>query len=292
MRQLLLENYKFKGNRTDPRHHVERLAESFGHLNAEEITEERIREYARRRMEKEGKAPATLRRELAVLKRMLRLASSRLPRVPLVDMPRGDNARQGFFEEEDVQALLPHLPSHARNLVEFLYLTGWRSSEAFRLQWADIDWKRKFVLLRDSKNREPRIFPFKYHSRLEEVLRRQGEAVSRWEREHARICAAVFHWKGQHIGKLRRSWQRACCAAGMSGRLLHDFRRTAVRNLIRAGVQQAIAMKITGHKTDSIFRRYLVVDEELLAQATGAVKRGASWNRRDLAAYAQPSDFT
>jgi len=51
-------------------------------------------------------------------------------------------------------------------------------------------------------------------------------------------------------------------------------------------------MKITGHKTDSIFRRYLIVDEELLAQATGAVKRGASWNRRDLAAYAQPSDFT
>ncbi|TMQ50635.1 MAG: site-specific integrase, partial [Candidatus Eisenbacteria bacterium] len=161
-----------------------------------------------------------------------------------------DNARQGFFEEEDVQALLPHLPSHARNLVEFLYLTGWRSSEAFRLQWADIDWKRKFVLLRDSKNREPRIFPFKYHSRLEEVLRRQGEAVSRWEREHARICAAVFHWKGQHIGKLRRSWQRACCAAGMPGRLLHDFRRTAVRNLIRAGVQQAIGMKVTGHTTD------------------------------------------
>src|SRR5436309_13446468 len=110
MRQLLLENYKFKGNRTDPRHHVDRLAESFGHLNAEEITEERIREYARRRMEKEGKAPATLRRELAVLKRMLRLASSRLPRVPLVDMPRVDNARQGFFEQEDVQALLPNLP--------------------------------------------------------------------------------------------------------------------------------------------------------------------------------------
>ena len=71
--------------------------------------------------------------------------------------------------------------------------------------------------------------------------------------------------------KLRRSWNRACRAAGLPGRLVHDFRRTAVRNLIRAGVQQAIAMKITGHKTSSIFRRYLIVDEELLAQATGAV---------------------
>ena len=57
----------------------------------------------------------------------------------------------------------------------------------------------------------------------------------------------------------------------MPDKLIHDFRRTAVRNLIRAGVQQIVAMKITGHKTGSIFRRYLIVDEELLAQATGAV---------------------
>ena len=223
------------------------------------------------RLKTDGAAPATLRRELAVLKRMLRLSSGRLPRVPLVDMPRVDNARQGFFEEEDLQALLPHLPSHARNLVEFLYLTGWRSGEAFRLQWGDVDWKHQTVLLRDSKNREPRIFPFKYHARLEEVLRQQREFVSLWERRHGRICTAVFPWGGHSMKKLRRSWQRACTAAGMPGRLLHDFRRTAVRNLIRAGVQQAVAMKITGHKTDSIFRRYLIVDEELLAQATGAV---------------------
>ena len=73
------------------------------------------------------------------------------------------------------------------------------------------------------------------------------------------------------LRKLRRSWSSACRKAGRPGRLLHDFRRTAVRNLIRAGVQQAIAMKITGHKTDSVFRRYLIVDEELLALATGAV---------------------
>lgn len=71
--------------------------------------------------------------------------------------------------------------------------------------------------------------------------------------------------------KLRRPWKTACRAAGLPERLVHDFRRTAVRNLIRAGVQQAFAMKITGHKTSSIFRRSLIVDEELLAQATGAV---------------------
>lgn len=271
MHQLLLENYKFKQNRTDPSRHVRRLAESFGELRGDEITEDRIKQYARKRLDTEGMTPATLRRELAILKRMLRLASPRLPRIPLVDMPRVDNARQGFFEEKHVRLLLPHLPPHARNLVEFLYLTGWRSSEAFRLQWTDIDWGRHTVLLRDSKNREPRIFPFKYHPRLEVVLKRQREQVSTWERDHSKLCSAVFHWRGRPMKKLRRSWQNACRAAGLEGRLLHDFRRTAVRNLIRAGVQQAIAMKITGHKTDSIFRRYLIVDEELLAQATGAV---------------------
>lgn len=271
MHELLLENYRFKRNRTDPSRHVRRLGEMFGGMRAEDITEERIREYGRKRLERDGMTPATLRRELAILKRMLRLASSRLPRVPLVDLPRVDNARQGFIEEDELQAILGHLPEHARHLVEFLYLTGWRSSEAFGLQWADVDWQRQTVWLRDSKNREPRIFPFKYHPRLAQLLHAQRRAVTEWERTEGRLCPSVFHWRGHAIRKLRRSWKRACRAAGLEGQLLHDFRRTAVRNLIRAGVQQAIAMKITGHKTDSIFRRYLIVDEELLAEATGAV---------------------
>src|SRR5205085_4363783 len=121
------------------------------------------------------------------------------------------------------------------------------------------------------KNRGPRIFPFRYHPRLESLLTEKRALVSQWELRHGQLCPSMFHWKGRPVSDIRSSWKRACRIAGMPGRLLHDFRRTAVRNLIRAGVQQAIAMKITGHKTDSIFRRYLIVDEELLAQATGAV---------------------
>lgn len=271
LRARLIANYQFKRNKTSPSVQVNRLAEHFGAMLAEEITDERIVEYSHKRLNVDRVAPATLRRELAILKRMLRLSSGRLPRVPLIDMPRVDNARQGFFEKEDVARILPHLPPHARNLVEFLYLTGWRSSEAFRLQWSDVDWKNAFVLLRDSKSREPRIFPFKYNPLVEQVLRRQRAEVSRWELENGCLCTSVFHWRGKPIQKLRRSWATACRHAGLPGRILHDFRRTAVRNLIRAGIQQAIAMKITGHKTDSIFRRYLIVDEELLAQASGAL---------------------
>jgi integrase len=271
MSELLLRNYAFKQNRTDPTRYVNQLATAFGSMRGEDINEERITEYSRRRLEADHAAPATLHRELSVLRRMLRLASHRLSRLPVIDMPRVHNARQGFFEEADLQAVLPRLPLHARNLVEFLYLTGWRVGEALRLQWSDVDWKRQSVWLRDSKSREPRVFPFKYHARLEDVLRSQRRMVSDWERAEGRLCTAVFPWRGRPMQKLRRSWKRACRAAGLPDRLVHDFRRTAVRNLIRAGVQQAIAMKITGHKTGSIFRRYLIVDEELLAQATGAV---------------------
>jgi integrase len=280
MKERLLRNYAFKQNRTDPSRHVKNLAASFGAMRGEEITEERIAEYSRKRLEADGVAPATLHRELSVLRRMLRLASPRLPRVPIIDMPRVQNARQGFFEEGDLQAILPHLAPHVRNLIEFLYLTGWRTSEALRLLWSDVDWKRRTVWLRHSKNREPRIFPFKYHVRLEDVLRRQRDLVSEWERREASICPSIFPWRGRPMQKLRRSWKTACRAAGMPDRLVHDFRRTAVRNLIRAGVQQAIAMKITGHKTSSIFRRYLIVDEELLAQATGAVADYLEESRR------------
>jgi integrase len=271
MGELLLRNCAFKSNRTDPSRFVRQLATAFGTLRGEEITEDRIAEYSRNRLEHDGAAPATLHRELSALRPMLRLASHRLPRVPVIDMPRVRNARLGFFEEEDLQAILPHLPDHARNLVEFLYLTGWRVGEALRLRWSDVDWNRRSVWLRDSKSREPLVFPFKYHARLEAVLRRQREQVSDWERAHASLCVAVFPWRGRPMRKLRRSWKTACQAAGMPDRLVHDFRRTAVRNLIRAGVQQAIAMKIAGHKTGSIFRRYVIVDEVLLAQATGAV---------------------
>ena len=141
------------------------------------------------------------------------------------------------------------------------------------LSWTDVDFDRQRVTLRivNSKTRKPRVFPFRYDPRLKALLRRQQEHTRSWERAHSslHVVTSVFHYRGQPIGKLRNSWKRACARAGLEGRLVHDFRRTAVRNLIRAGVPQGVAMKITGHETDHVFRRYLIIDEEMLAQAIG-----------------------
>lgn len=83
------------------------------------------------------------------------------------------------------------------------------------------------------------------------------------------ICPYVYHRGGKVIKEFRNAWMSACKAAGYPGMLLHDFRRTAVRNLVRAGVPEKISMAITRHKTPSVFDRYDIVSTDDLRNALG-----------------------
>ncbi len=86
-------------------------------------------------------------------------------------------------------------------------------------------------------------------------------------RETRRIVPQVFHRRGLPIKDFRGAWRSACKAAGLPGRIPHDFRRTAVRNLERARVPRSVAMMLTGHKTESVYRRYAIVSESDLRAA-------------------------
>ena len=86
--------------------------------------------------------------------------------------------------------------------------------------------------------------------------------------ERRLVCPYVFHYRnGKKIGDFRKKWAKACEAAGLVGIIPHDLRRCTARSLSLSGVREQLAMKITGHKTNAMYRRYRIVDEEELRQA-------------------------
>lgn len=124
----------------------------------------------------------------------------------------------------------------------------------------------------EGKTKQPRAFPLTVE--LNAILQAQRERVRAIERSSETIIPWVFmHPDGTPIRDFRYAWAKACRQAGTPGRLVHDFRRTAVRNLERAGVPRSAAMAMTGHKTEAVYRRYAIVDSSMLQEA--AVKLGA-----------------
>ena len=97
-----------------------------------------------------------------------------------------------------------------------------------------------------------------------------------------RIVPQVFHRDGKPIKDFRGAWTTACTDAAVPGRILHDFRRTAVRNLERDGVSRSAAMAMVGHKTESIYRRYAIVDAVALRDAAAKIDRAAATPRAAL----------
>src|SRR5215831_7908327 len=191
----------------------------------------------------------------------LAVNSGKLSRKPKFQLLDGERVRQGFLEHGEFLVLLGNLPAHLQSLIEFLYRSGWRKGEAQKLEWRDVDLSSKVVRLRieNSKNKESRVLPLT--DRLWEIIQERAK-VRRPD------CTFVFHHEGRKIGDFRKAWAKACKESGLSGILVHDLRRCAARNLSRAGVVEAVAMEMTGHKTRSMYRRYRIVDERDLREAT------------------------
>jgi integrase len=240
------------------------LNDFFGGMRAPDITTAKVKAYTQKRME-DGKTNATINRELSALKRMFTLAAQCTPakvaQVPYIPMLEENNTRKGFFEHDEYLALLDALPSHLRIVVTFAYHTGWRVGEIVGLTWDRVDLKEGMVRLEagETKNDEARTVYL--YGELQDLLKKQMAA-----RQLA--CPYVFHKDGHRIRRFDKAFKTACEKANIKGhRLFHDFRRTAIRNMVRAGVHERVAMTISGHKTRNVFDRYNIVSPEDLKQA-------------------------
>jgi integrase len=275
--QMLIDDYRANGRRS-----LKRIKASVGHLLgffgdefAMDMTGDRIASYIAYRQDEKA-APATINRELAALKRAFRLGEKvgKVIQRPEVSMLREDNRRKGFFEAEEYRAVLKHLPEELKPVIQTAYITGWRiASEILTRQKHHVNLEPGWLRLEpgETKNGEGRNFPLTPD--LLEILSRQIEQTRKLEQSSGRIIPWLFHRDGNPIKDFRGAWATACKGAGVPGRIPHDFRRTAVRNLERAGVPRSAAMVMVGHRTESIYRRYAIADEAMLRE--GAIKLAA-----------------
>lgn len=216
-------------------------------------------------------ARATVNRESQILGQAFRLAieDNKLKSAPRIRrLSEKGNERQGFFEKADFQTLLENLPDYLRDFALFGYMTGWRKSEIASLLWSDLDMAARILRLRGSeaKNGEPRKVPLEGEL-WEVIVRRWNDRSFTKPDGTVAFSAYVFHRKGLAIGDFKKSWESARKKAGLDGKLFHDFRRTAARNMRRAGVDEVTCMKIIGHKTTSMFHRYSITDERDIQEA-------------------------
>ena len=267
--QILLDDYKANGRHSTRRAKsaTQNLRRFFADSRAIDSTEDRLNAYVVFRQEEKA-ANATINRELAALKRAFRLAGKKVGMPPRFRMLRENNARKGFFEPDQFNAVLQHLPEHLKPVFEVAYITGWRvSSELLTRKWQHVDLAANWLRLDpgESKNSEGRMFPLT--PELRDVLSQQLEKTRQLEKATERVIPWVFHRNGKPIKDYYGGWDEACRLAGLPDRIAHDLRRTAVRNLERAGVPRSSSMKMTGHKTESVYRRYAIVDEAMLREA-------------------------
>ena len=276
--KMIRDDYAINGHKSAKRleSSLLHLEGFFGLSRVPDMTTDRIEAYVRERMDGESPAAlATIKNELSALKRALNLArrAGRIADLPAFPVLRVSNTRSGFAEDGQVRTIVAKLSDHHGQAVTFLHITGWRTGEVIGtdgLTWRQVDLDAGWVRLDPgtTKNDEGRAFPLRSFPELLALLQRRLEMTEAMQRETGKMIPWVFwHQHGKPIIDFRGSWRSACKAAGVPRLLVHDLRRSAVRNLERSGVSRSAAMKLTGHKTASVYSRYAIVDESDLMEA-------------------------
>ena len=254
---------------------IKHLGRFFGGWRAAEITTDKIRTYIARRLD-DGAANGTINRELATLKRMFNMAirSGKLRDKPFVEMLKERNVRSGFVDDKEYESLARFYPElWWRAYLAVSYSFGWRKANMLSLRVRQVDLLNQTICLYPGTTKNDEGQTVKMTAEVYELLR---ECVRRKNPEDH-----VFTRKnGRPVKDFRGKWRKACLELELArlepqddgrsryvGLVIHDLRRSAVRNLERSGVPRSVAMKITGHKTESVYRRYAIVSESDLADA-------------------------
>lgn len=269
-------DYRFDGKDSAQfKSHLKTIRAHFGDWLAVNVTSDAVDAFIEAQLEAEYK-PATVNRSTQLLGQAFKLAveGKKLNGAPHIrHLSEAGNVRQGFFGVLEFQAVESNLPVYLKDYARFAYLTGWRKSEIASLRWSDVDGDVIRLRGENSKNGEARSLVLE-GSELVELMERRQKARAVKTKTGVILSDLVFHHNGEPIVDLRKAWATACKLAGCPGRLFHDLRRTAVRNMTRGGVSQTVAMKVSGHRTDSMFRRYNITSE---ADLRDAMQRTAAY---------------
>ena len=294
IRDAFIADYVRKGRRSlrfdaegnpRPLDKVKRLDEYFAGFRVEDITGESLGNFVTQQKQK-GRQPATINRSLSALRRMFRLAVKQgkltLNDVPPFELEVEPEAREGFFEPEQYAKLFPVLPDYLRPVIAIAFHSGMRSGEVRSIRWEQVDFKGGVINLKASQTKGKRRRALPIFGELREILTAQYE---KRQPECPYVCFRVNRaGRAIKIGDFRKAWQNCCVRVGLGkfeqgigregqpikvyrGMLVHDFRRSGVRNLVRAGVHETVARRISGHKTRSVFDRYDITSEKDLRDA-------------------------
>ena len=264
---LLDANYALRRNRSQAtmRYSFRHLSDYFGPNVKAMRLGGRLDDYVVHRRA-EGAADASIRIELALLDRAFRLAVKKKllshRSRPEIEKPGDDpsRVRKGFFTREQVESLAGHLPAPIADVVLFLFISAWRVGEARRIEWRHYSREDAAICLpaEFSKNKRLRLLPIT--GELATIIERRLKA-------RRLDCPFIFHRDGRRIGDFRKLWTKACTAIGISGRIVHDLRRSGVKHLIDSGVDPHTVMAFSGHRTPSMLRRYHIIDLDDLRRA-------------------------
>ncbi len=298
----LEKDYKLSGGRALPQFesHLKPIRAAFGDRRAVDVTPSVIDDYIDDRLsgdKRAGVSPrsaGTINRETQLLGQAFKLGMQRrlIVTAPHIRRLSENNVRQGFFEKPEFEAVVAHLPEYLQDFSRFAFLTAWRKGQIASLTWADVDRSAGVIVARAENVKNGRPHKIVLEEEIAEIIERRWTAREFKTPNGSALSQYVFHLDGLPVGDFRKAWASACKAAGLvkpkldkngnpitvvvegteetvmvPSRLFHDFRRSGVRNMVRAGVREGVAMAISGHRTRAIFDRYNITSDDDLRQA-------------------------